>query len=135
MSDEDSSEEEYIEEEEDELIDEDEDIEDENICLLSDDNKTINVSDKENYTFNVSRITSDHISKFELSAVLSTRVGQIAKNNIHFSDLKDEPDPYVLAVTEIKLKRCPLIIIRYIGVIDGKKMYEKWSVNELVINL
>jgi len=134
MSDSESSEEEYIEEEEEEEENIDDD-ENENMYLLPDDNKTINISDKENYIFNVARVSSDHMSKFELSAILSNRVGQISKNGIHFSELKEEHDPYVLAVNEIKLKRCPLIIIRYIGIIDGKKMYEKWSANELIVNL
>jgi len=75
------------------------------------------------------------ISDFELSKVLSIRSTQIATTGISFSEMKTI-NPIELAKDEIRLKKCPLKIMRRVDIYENIPKYEIWSINELeIINL
>jgi len=76
------------------------------------------------------RITSEVMTKFEYTEVLSIRSKQIEKGGTCFTDSEGISDPLELARKEIIDKKCPLDIIRPLV---GQKIYEKWHVNEMVI--
>lgn len=86
---------------------------------------------------NENRITSDMMSKEELTEAISERIKQLEKESISFVDISDLSDPASIAKREISQKKCPLILRRSIGNIlnmeTGKQTmyYEYWDVNEM----
>ena len=75
------------------------------------------------------RKTSEVITKFEFTDVVSNRAKQIENGSPIFVDIKDETDPIIMAELEIRLKRCPLSIRRLIS----NNIAEIWEVNEMMI--
>ena len=75
------------------------------------------------------RKTSEVITKFEFTDVVSNRAKQIEDGSKIFVDLGDESDPVVMAEMEIKMKQCPLAIRRLIS----NNIAEVWDVNEMII--
>jgi len=75
------------------------------------------------------RITSEIMTHAEYTRVISERAKQIENGSNIFITLKNEHDPIKIAEKEIKQKRCPLKIIRYLT----KNIKEEWSVNEMII--
>ena len=75
------------------------------------------------------RKTSEVITKFEFTDVVSNRAKQIENGSPIFVDIKDETDPIAMAELEIRLKRCPLSIRRLIS----NNIAEIWEVNEMMI--
>ena len=76
-----------------------------------------------------SRKTSEIITKFEFTEVTSIRGQQIEKGSKIFADVGDETDPIKMAQIEVRTKRCPLSIMRYIS----SNIAEIWEVNEMII--
>jgi DNA-directed RNA polymerase subunit K/omega len=80
------------------------------------------------------RQTRRAITKKEYARIVGIRTKLIALFGKVFTDVTDITDPKVMAIKEIKEKKCPLMVKREIGVNkEGKKICEIWSVNELII--
>lgn len=75
------------------------------------------------------RKTSEVITKFEFTDVVSNRAKQIENGSPVFVDIKDETDPISMAELEIRMKRCPISIRRLIS----NNIAEIWDVNEMMI--
>ncbi|GFT10221.1 DNA-directed RNA polymerases I, II, and III subunit RPABC2 [Nephila pilipes] len=106
---------------EDEGLDEIEQNEDENIELLQ--------ASENQPQMNQKRITTPYMTKYERARVLGTRALQIAMNAPVMVELDGETDPLHLAMKELKVRKIPIIIRRYLP--DGS--YEDWGVDELMI--
>lgn len=75
------------------------------------------------------RITTRYLTKFERARVLGTRALQISMNAPVMVDVGDETDPLEIAMKELREKKIPFTIRRYLP--DGS--YEDWSLKELII--
>jgi DNA-directed RNA polymerase I, II, and III subunit RPABC2 len=76
------------------------------------------------------RITTRYLTKYEKARVLGTRALQISMNAPVMVDLDGETDPLKIAEKELREKKIPIIIRRYLP--DGS--HEDWSVDELIID-
>jgi DNA-directed RNA polymerase subunit K/omega len=82
------------------------------------------------------RILSAHMDDFERAAVLSERAAQIAASGLHFLEPEDARglDKAVdLAVAELRLRRCPLVVRRLVKTdhVNATRTYEIWPANEM----
>ncbi|CAF2699545.1 unnamed protein product [Rotaria sp. Silwood2] len=75
------------------------------------------------------RITTPYMTKYERARVLGTRALQIAMCAPLMVEPDGETDPLQIAMRELKEKKIPIIIRRYLP--DGS--YEDWSIDELTI--
>ncbi|XP_023224713.1 DNA-directed RNA polymerases I, II, and III subunit RPABC2-like [Centruroides sculpturatus] len=78
---------------------------------------------------NQKRITTPYMTKYERARVLGTRALQIAMCAPVMVELEGETDPLQIAMKELKARKIPIIIRRYLP--DGS--YEDWGVDELII--
>lgn len=78
---------------------------------------------------NDKRTTTPYMTKYERARVLGTRALQIAMCAPVMVELEGETDPLQIAMKELKAKKIPIIIRRYLP--DGS--YEDWSIDELII--
>ncbi len=69
------------------------------------------------------------MTKYERARILGTRAMQIALCSPVMVELEGETDPLMIALKELKNKKIPLIVRRYMP--DGS--YEDWSIDELVV--
>jgi DNA-directed RNA polymerases I, II, and III subunit RPABC2 len=76
------------------------------------------------------RITTRYMTKYERARVLGTRALQISMNAPVMVDLDGETDPLRIAEKELREKKIPIIIRRYMP--DGS--YEDWKVDELIVD-
>nr|CAG4638201.1 EOG090X0MJU [Chydorus sphaericus] len=76
------------------------------------------------------RITTPYMTKYERARVLGTRALQIAMCAPVMVELEGETDPLQIAMKELKQKKIPIIIRRYLP--DGS--YEDWGIDELIVN-
>ena len=76
------------------------------------------------------RTTSAYMTKYERARVLGTRALQISLGAPCLVELSGESDPLDIAMKELKQKKVPIIIRRFMP--DGS--YEDWSVDELIID-
>ncbi|KAL8736620.1 MAG: hypothetical protein Q9181_002318 [Wetmoreana brouardii] len=74
------------------------------------------------------RSTTPYMTKYERARVLGTRALQISMNAPVLVDLEGETDPLQIAIKELKEKKIPLVVRRYMP--DG--WYEDWTVEELL---
>lgn len=79
---------------------------------------------------NVKRITTKYMTKYERARILGTRALQIAMCAPVMVELEGETDPLAIAMKELKARKIPIIIRRYLP--DGS--YEDWGIDELTIN-
>ncbi|KAH7645504.1 DNA-directed RNA polymerases I, II, and III subunit RPABC2 [Dermatophagoides farinae] len=79
---------------------------------------------------NVKKITTPYMTKYERARVLGTRALQIAMCAPIMVELEGETDPLQIAMKELKERKIPLIIRRFLP--DGS--YEDWGIDELIIN-
>ena len=77
------------------------------------------------------RRTSEVMTIYEYTEIISTRTKQIESGGVCFTDTGDEEDPIKMAEKELRDKRCPLMIIRHITPI----IVERWDVNEMAMPL
>lgn len=63
---------------------------------------------------NEKRTTTPYMTKYERARVLGTRALQISMNAPVLVDLEGETDPLQLAIKELKEKRIPLVVRRYL---------------------
>ena len=75
------------------------------------------------------RITTPFMTKYERARVLGTRALQIAMCAPVMVELEGETDPLLIAMKELKARKVPIIIRRYLP--DGS--FEDWGVDELII--
>ncbi|WIA15360.1 hypothetical protein OEZ86_003985 [Tetradesmus obliquus] len=75
------------------------------------------------------RITTRYLTKYERARVLGTRALQISMNAPVMVDTGDETDPLEIAMKELREKKIPFTIRRYLP--DGS--YEDWALKELII--
>lgn len=73
------------------------------------------------------RITSEIMSLAEYTRVISERAKQIENGSPIFIDVKNIHDPILIAEKEIKQKKSPMIINRYLT----RHIKEEWEVNEM----
>ena len=69
------------------------------------------------------------ICRYERARVLGTRALQIAMCAPVMVELEGETDPLQIAMKELKQRKIPIIIRRYLP--DGS--YEDWGIEELLI--
>jgi DNA-directed RNA polymerases I, II, and III subunit RPABC2 len=77
------------------------------------------------------RTSSEIMTHAEYTRIKSERAKQIENGSIKFVDVADESDPVQIAIMEIKQKKCPMSIIRYVS--NDKLIKEIWEVNEMII--
>ncbi|RYP06125.1 hypothetical protein DL764_003347 [Monosporascus ibericus] len=77
---------------------------------------------------NEERSTTPYMTKYERARILGTRALQISMNAPVLVDLEGESDPLQIAIKELREKKIPLIIRRYMP--DG--YYEDWTCEELL---
>lgn len=75
------------------------------------------------------RRTSEIMTKYEYTEVLSHRAKQIENGGKVFTNVGTESDPVNMAIMEIKNKHCPLAIRRIIS----NNLAEIWDVNDMVL--
>jgi len=75
------------------------------------------------------RKTTRYMTKYERARVLGTRALQISMNAPIMVELQGETDPLQIAQKELKERKIPLIIRRYLP----DDSYEDWSIDELEI--
>merc|ERR1712077_165486 len=75
------------------------------------------------------RITTPYMTKYERARVLGTRALQIAMCAPVMVELEGETDPLQIAMKELKQRKIPIIIRRYLP----DNSYEDWAINELMI--
>jgi len=78
---------------------------------------------KENY------ITTKYMTKYERARVLGTRALQISMNAPVMVDIGGETDPLKIAMKELRERKVPMIIRRYLP--DGS--FEDWNIDDLII--
>ncbi|KAL8783025.1 MAG: hypothetical protein Q9213_004922 [Squamulea squamosa] len=74
------------------------------------------------------RSTTPYMTKYERARVLGTRALQISMNAPVLVDIEGATDPLQIAIKELKEKKIPLVVRRYMP--DG--WYEDWTVEELL---
>ncbi|KAI3400913.1 hypothetical protein diail_1120 [Diaporthe ilicicola] len=74
------------------------------------------------------RTTTPYMTKYEKARILGTRALQISMNAPVLVDLEGETDPLQIAIKELREKKVPLIVRRYMP--DG--YYEDWTCEELL---
>lgn len=76
------------------------------------------------------RITTQYLTKYERARVLGTRALQISMNAPVMVDLEGETDPLKIAQKELRERKIPIVIRRYLP--DGS--YEDWAIDELIVD-
>ncbi|ELR12827.1 RNA polymerase subunit [Acanthamoeba castellanii str. Neff] len=76
------------------------------------------------------RKTTRYMTKYERARVLGTRALQISMNAPIMVELEGETDPLEIAQKELRERKIPIIIRRYLP--DGS--FEDWSIDELVVD-
>ncbi|KAK1399563.1 DNA-directed RNA polymerases II, IV and V subunit 6A [Heracleum sosnowskyi] len=75
------------------------------------------------------RKTSKYMTKYERARILGTRALQISMNAPVMVELAGETDPLEIAMKELRSRKIPFTIRRYLP--DGS--YEDWGVDELIV--
>merc|ERR1712141_292582 len=75
------------------------------------------------------KITTPYMTKYERARVLGTRALQIAMCAPVMVELEGETDPLQIAMKELKQRKIPIIIRRYLP----DSSYEDWGIDELII--
>jgi DNA-directed RNA polymerase I, II, and III subunit RPABC2 len=76
------------------------------------------------------RVTTRYLTKYERARVLGTRALQISMNAPVMVDLDGETDPLRIAEKELRERKIPIIVRRYLP--DGS--HEDWSIDELIVD-
>ncbi|EAY90802.1 hypothetical protein OsI_12404 [Oryza sativa Indica Group] len=85
--------------------------------------------DKEQEKTQRPRKTSKYMTKYERARILGTRALQISMNAPVMVELEGETDPLEIAMKELRARKIPFTIRRYLP--DGS--YEDWGVDELIV--
>ncbi len=76
------------------------------------------------------RTTTSYMTKYERARVLGTRALQISLGAPVLVELGGLSDPLEIAAAELKAKKIPIIIRRYLP----DQSYEDWAIDELIID-
>ncbi|DBA03787.1 TPA: hypothetical protein N0F65_005677 [Lagenidium giganteum] len=117
--------------EDEEVPEEEEEVEEELFDSVEDgheDNK-VAVLDESHKQPNANRITTRYMTKYERARVLGTRALQISMNAPVMVDIEGETDPLKIAMKELRERKIPIIIRRYLP----DSSFEDWSIDELII--
>mmetsp|Transcript_7072 Transcript_7072/g.31219 ORF Transcript_7072/g.31219 Transcript_7072/m.31219 type:complete len:128 (+) Transcript_7072:4936-5319(+) len=76
------------------------------------------------------RTTTRYMTKYERARILGTRALQISMGAPILVELEGETDPLVIAQKELREKKIPITVRRYLP--DGS--YEDWNVDDLIID-
>lgn len=74
------------------------------------------------------RTTTPYMTKYERARILGTRALQISMGAPVMVELEGETDPLKIAMKELKAKKVPIIIRRFLP----DNSYEDWSADELI---
>ncbi|KAJ2721650.1 DNA-directed RNA polymerases I, II, and III subunit RPABC2 [Coemansia sp. Benny D115] len=74
------------------------------------------------------RITTPYMTKYERARILGARALQISMNAPVMVELDGESDPYEIALKELRAKKIPFVIRRYLP----DQSFEDWRVTELI---
>lgn len=77
------------------------------------------------------RVTTRYLTKYERARVLGTRALQISMNAPVMVDLDGETDPLRIAEKELRERKIPIIVRRYLP--DGS--HEDWGIDELIVGV
>ncbi|KAL0107150.1 hypothetical protein PUN28_015578 [Cardiocondyla obscurior] len=119
----------------DEVADDFDDVDDEDNIELEqqeDEGENIELLNASEATGGVQRskrITTRYMTKYERARVLGTRALQIAMCAPVMVELEGETDPLQIAMKELKQRKIPIIIRRYLP----DNSYEDWGIDELII--
>ncbi|XP_001604960.1 DNA-directed RNA polymerases I, II, and III subunit RPABC2 [Nasonia vitripennis] len=75
------------------------------------------------------RITTGYMTKYERARILGTRALQISMCAPVMVELEGETDPLQIAMKELKQRKIPIIIRRFLP----DHSYEDWGIDELII--
>ena len=75
------------------------------------------------------RITTKYMTKYERARILGTRALQISMNAPVMVELEGETDPLQIALKELRERKIPITIRRYLP----DNSFEDWAVNELIV--
>mmetsp|Transcript_21653 Transcript_21653/g.31514 ORF Transcript_21653/g.31514 Transcript_21653/m.31514 type:complete len:129 (+) Transcript_21653:68-454(+) len=75
------------------------------------------------------RVTTRYMTKYERARVLGTRALQISMNAPVMVDIEGETDALKIAMKELRERKIPMIIRRYLP----DNSFEDWSLDELII--
>jgi DNA-directed RNA polymerase I, II, and III subunit RPABC2 len=128
--DDDSNVDNYFDEGEDDQNEEDQDREGEKLDVMDNEDE-YNLGQKEMKSIPINeRITTKYLTKYEKARVLGARALQISKNAPVMVNLTPgEWDPLKIAEKELREKKIPFIIRRYLP----NNSYEDWKLDELEI--
>ena len=128
--DDDSNVDNYFDEGEDDQNEEDQDREGEKLDVMDNEDE-YNIGQKEMKSIPINeRITTKYLTKYEKARVLGARALQISKNAPVMVNLTPgEWDPLKIAEKELREKKIPFIIRRYLP----NNSYEDWKLDELEI--
>ncbi|KAL3905778.1 MAG: hypothetical protein SGILL_009539 [Bacillariaceae sp.] len=76
------------------------------------------------------RVTTRYLTKYERARVLGTRALQVSMNAPVMVDLDGETDPLRIAEKELRERKIPIIVRRYLP--DGS--HEDWGIDELIVD-
>jgi len=93
------------------------------------DSEIITQGDSRPGVANAERVTTRYMTKYERARVLGTRALQISMGAPVMVELSGETDPLDIAMRELKARKIPIIVRRYLP--DGS--FEDWNLEELVI--
>ncbi|KAF4323127.1 hypothetical protein BBO99_00002678 [Phytophthora kernoviae] len=79
----------------------------------NDENK-VQVLDESHKQPNANRVTTRYMTKYERARVLGTRALQISMNAPVMVDIEGETDPLKIAMKELRERKIPIIIRRYL---------------------
>ena len=88
------------------------------------------ITDGQQLQGNAVRITTRFLTKYEKARVLGTRALQLSMNAPPMVTVEGETDPLEIAYKELREKKIPFIIRRYLP--DGS--FEDWKLDELAIH-
>jgi len=74
------------------------------------------------------RITTRYMTKYERARILGTRALQISLGAPIMVELEGETDPLQIAMKELRERKIPLIIRRFLP----DQSFEDWAVDELI---
>lgn len=89
----------------------------------------VEIRDEDGKRSDKPRKTTRYMTKYERARVLGARALQISMNAPVMVELHGETDPLEIAMKELREKKIPFTIRRYLP--DGS--FEDWGVNELII--
>lgn len=75
------------------------------------------------------RLTSDIMTSFEYTEIVSQRAKQIQNGGVCMTDVLNLIDPIAMAEKELRDRKCPLKVVRH----RTDKIIEIWSANELAL--